>query len=126
VAGVAVGADAAAVDVVADSTAGFGASCFWHPVTAKTVETAATAMITEIFFTILHLLSFRERKPQRACCIAVNLIKNALQRSEHLVNRDNGLQGQCRSVQEALSCFVRCKKRELYTFPGKEQVILKR
>jgi len=56
-----VGADAAGVDVVADSTAGFGASCFWHPATAKTVATAATAMITEIFFKMFHLLSFRER-----------------------------------------------------------------
>jgi NAD(P)H-hydrate repair Nnr-like enzyme with NAD(P)H-hydrate epimerase domain len=52
--------DVMTVDVVVDAIAGFGASCFWHPMTAKTVETAASAMITEIFFMILHLLSFRE------------------------------------------------------------------
>jgi hypothetical protein len=57
-----VNADAGDVDVVADSTAGFGASCFSHPITVKTVETATSAMITEIFFTDLHLLSFRERR----------------------------------------------------------------
>jgi hypothetical protein len=52
------------VDVMAVAgagvAAGFGASCFWHPITANVVTIAATAMMTDIFFTIFHLLSFRE------------------------------------------------------------------
>jgi hypothetical protein len=55
---VAVGAVAVgAVAVGADCSAGFGACCFSHPVTAKTMATAATAMIAEIFFMSFHPLS---------------------------------------------------------------------
>ena len=38
------------VEVTADCSAGFGASCFWHPAKAKTATTTRAAMITVIFF----------------------------------------------------------------------------
>ena len=40
----------AVVVVGADCTAGFGASCFWHPAKANTVATIAIEMIARIFF----------------------------------------------------------------------------
>jgi hypothetical protein len=46
-----------AVDVTADSTAGFGASCFVHP--AKATASTRTAMIAEIFFIFIHPLLSR-------------------------------------------------------------------
>ena len=51
-----VGADAGAVDC----SAGFGASCFWHPAKAKTAATASTAMIALIFFMLIHPPSSHE------------------------------------------------------------------
>jgi hypothetical protein len=61
---VAVGAvavvDVGAVAVGADCSAGFGAGCFSHAATAKTMVTAAAAMITEIFFMSFHLPSSRD------------------------------------------------------------------
>jgi len=45
------------VEVGAVCSAGFGASCFWHPAKANTAATVATAMIARIFFMILHPLS---------------------------------------------------------------------
>jgi hypothetical protein len=50
----------AVVGVGADCSAGFGASCFWHPAKAKTAATASTAMIALIFFTLFHPLSSHE------------------------------------------------------------------
>jgi hypothetical protein len=50
------GAVVVAVEVTADSTAGFGASCFLHPV--KATASTRTAMIAEIFFIFIHPLSF--------------------------------------------------------------------
>ena len=38
------------VVVGADCSAGFGASCFWHPANANTVATIAIEMIARIFF----------------------------------------------------------------------------
>lgn len=38
------------VVVGADCSAGFGASCFWHPASANTVATIAKEMIARIFF----------------------------------------------------------------------------
>lgn len=38
------------VVVGADCSAGFGASCFWHPASANTVATIAIEMIARIFF----------------------------------------------------------------------------
>jgi hypothetical protein len=55
-----VGADAGAVGVIADCTAGFGASCFWHPAKAKTETTTRTAIIAEIVFMLIHPLSSHE------------------------------------------------------------------
>jgi hypothetical protein len=55
-----VGADAGVVGVIADCSAGFGASCFWHPAKAKTAATASTAIIALIFFTLFHPLSSHE------------------------------------------------------------------
>jgi hypothetical protein len=49
-----IGADAGVVGVIVDCSAGFGASCFWHPAKAKTTATASTAMIALIFFMLIH------------------------------------------------------------------------
>jgi hypothetical protein len=38
------------VVVGADCSAGFGASCFWHPASANTVAAIAIEMIARIFF----------------------------------------------------------------------------
>jgi hypothetical protein len=46
------------VVVGADCTAGFGASCFWHPANANTAAIIVTVMIAGIFFKCFHLLSF--------------------------------------------------------------------
>jgi len=40
----------AVVIVGADCSAGFGASCFWHPANANTMATIAIEMIARIFF----------------------------------------------------------------------------
>jgi hypothetical protein len=45
------------VEVGTDST-GFGASCFLHPATTNAATTIATAMIANIFFMLVHPLSF--------------------------------------------------------------------
>jgi hypothetical protein len=45
------------VDVIADCSTAFGASCFWHPLKARTAATAETAMIAVIFFIVFHPLS---------------------------------------------------------------------
>jgi hypothetical protein len=64
-----VGADAGVVGVTADCSAGFGASCFWHPAKAKTAATASTAIITLIFFTLFHPLSSHENN--RSALVAI-------------------------------------------------------
>jgi hypothetical protein len=46
----AAGAVMVAVDVTADCTGAFGASCCWHPANAKIATTARAAMIADIFF----------------------------------------------------------------------------
>lgn len=58
-AGAAAGAVVVAVEVIVDCSAGFGfgASCFWQPVKARTAATAETAMIAVIFFMLFHPLS---------------------------------------------------------------------
>jgi hypothetical protein len=55
-----VGADAGVVGVIADCSAGFGASCFWHPAKAKTETTTRTAIIAQIVFMFIHPLSSHE------------------------------------------------------------------
>ena len=67
------------VEVMADFSAGFGASCFWHPVKARTAATAETAMIAVIFFMLFHPLSSHEINRNALVAIGINWIKNALQ-----------------------------------------------
>jgi uncharacterized membrane protein len=45
---------------MADCSAGFGASCFWHPTNAITEMAARAAMIAVIFFMVRHPLSSHE------------------------------------------------------------------
>lgn len=56
----AAGAVVVMVEVGAVCSAGFGASCFWHPAKAKTVAMAKMVMIAEIFFMMFHPLSSRK------------------------------------------------------------------
>jgi len=54
------------VEVIAECSAGFGASCFWHPVRARIAATADTAIIAVIFFMLFHPQS-SQKLPQCAC-----------------------------------------------------------
>ena len=69
-----------AVAVGADCM-GLGASCFSHPATEKTMATAATAMIAEIFFMLFHPLSFRD-SPAARFQYGIKRIKSALRRND--------------------------------------------
>jgi hypothetical protein len=65
------------VEVIADCSTGFGASCFWQPANARTVTTAETAIIAEIFFMIFHPPSSQEIYRSALAAIRINRIKNA-------------------------------------------------
>jgi hypothetical protein len=67
------------VEVIAECSTGFGASCFWHPVKARTAATAETAMIAVIFFMLFHPQSSHEICRRALVSIRINWIKNALQ-----------------------------------------------
>ena len=71
------GAVVVAEEVTADTTAGFGASCFVHPV--KATASTRTAMIAEIFFIFIHPPSFPWIELQHVYRNKMNRIKNALQ-----------------------------------------------
>jgi hypothetical protein len=77
--GVVVVAVEVTVEVIAECSTGFGASCFWHPVKARTAATAETAMIAVIFFMLFHPLSSLEIYRNALVAIGINWIKNALQ-----------------------------------------------
>jgi hypothetical protein len=76
--GVVVVAVEVTVEVIAGAAA-FGASCFWHPVKARTAATAEAAMIAVIFFMLFHPLSSHEIYRNALVAIGINRIKNALQ-----------------------------------------------
>jgi hypothetical protein len=67
------------VEVIAECSTGFGASCFWHPVQARTVTIAETAMIAVIFFMLFHPQSSHEIYRSALVSTGINWIKNALQ-----------------------------------------------
>jgi sugar lactone lactonase YvrE len=66
-------------EVIAECSTGFGASCFWHPVKARTAATAETAMIAVIFFMLFHPQSPHKIHRSALISIGINWIKNALQ-----------------------------------------------